>query len=311
VLPSIRKFLPFYNFSENEKGVFYMLAASACFAAMTLCVRICSQRLPGMESLFVRSVFDFTVLLFLAMKLRIPLTGVNPRGLLLRGIFGFLGALSVFYSVTKVPVASATALFRSTALFMPFVSYFLLNERLRTARVLCAMVGFIGVLFILKPGSSVFSFGALVALGGGLINALSFATIRHLTETEHPISIVLSFMAVSVLGSGIFFGNTFVSPDANETVLLIIIGVLGLIGQYMLTLAYSHAETTIVTPVNYFEIAFAAFFGWMFLNEVPDAYSAFGTVLLVGAAVSLVRRNRDRVISPSVPNLVRTALRAR
>src|SRR5262249_23221890 len=152
----------------------------------------------------------------------------------------------------------ATALFRTSALFIPFVAAVLIGEVLRTRRVVVAFMGFAGVLCILKPGFGTFQFGAFIALFGGFVNALTFVTVRHLARREHPISIVFTLMWVSTLLSAILFERSFILPSVHDIPLLLAITLIGLAAQYCLTYSYVYGEAGVVTPIGYFEIVFSA-----------------------------------------------------
>lgn len=271
------------------KAIAYMLTASFFFAAMTLCVRLGCARLPAMESLFVRGLVDSVVIVLLLLDRNIPILGQDKRSLFLRGTYGFLGVSCVFTSVLLIPVADATALFKSSALFMPFIARALLDEKLKLSRVTLAFVGFLGAALILKPSWNTVSLGGVIALSGSFFNGLAFASIRKLSDSEHPLVIMLAFLGLSVVYSGALAGYQFLMPVGTEWVYLALVAVFGLLGQYAVTLAFSAAPAGVIAPWNYFEIAFSLLLGCAFLNQFPDVFSAVGMLVLVISAIAITK----------------------
>ncbi len=271
------------------KSILSMLLASASFAGMTLCVSMGCSRLPALESAFIRGLADslFVLPILLFQKVKIP--GKHWKELLLRGTIGTAGLFCIFNSLLMIPVAEATALFRSTALFVPFVARVFIKERIKPARIILAAVGFLGVLLILKPGHHSFSIGGIIALIGAILNALVFVTIRHLSERENPFLIAFAFFSSSAFYSLIIAGHTFIMPVGQEWFYLALVSLFGFIGQYFLTVAFALAPASVIAPWSYFEIVFSAVFGVIFLSQQPDAFSIIGTAILALSAILITR----------------------
>lgn len=194
-------------------------------------------------------------------------------------------SFAYFLSVTLAPAAEAITLFRGSALFMPFLAYLILKERLSVSRVAYAALGFLGSVLILKPGFSEIKLGLWIAVAGAFINALGWVSVRSLSNRESAATIIFYFTACAALGSLLLGYRSFVAPNAAQAVGLCVVAVAGLFGQYFLTLAYRHADAAVVTPVGYTEIVALLALSWAYLGEVPDVISWIGIGLVVAAGV--------------------------
>lgn len=273
-------------------GAAYMLASTILFTVLGFIVKILGDHISGFESLFIRSSTNALALIPIMYFKRISIFGKHRKELLLRGVLGTISAFGYFYGITIVPAAEAVSLFRSAALFMPFLAVLLLGEKFSKERLLLAIVGFLGVCLILKPGFSMHGWGPWILLGGAVFNALSMITIRSLSNRESAATIVFYFAVCSAIGSFAVGHNSFVMPSAGDWRLLALMSMLGLVGQGFMTLAYHHAEATIITPIGYMEILVMALLSWQVLGEVPDLISVGGMVLIVLASILIIRTGK-------------------
>ena len=266
-----------------------MVLASLFFTGMQTSARYGCARLPAFETVFVRGTLDMLVILPLILWKGLPIFGSNRRELFLRGTFGSISVAAIFLATLRIPLADASALFRMTPIFIPFVSAVILGERLKGIRIALSAIGFAGALLILRPGTGTLSLGGLMALGGAISNALSFVTVRSLSAKEHPLTIVSAFLTLSAAYSLIFAGHLFVTPTSQEWIFLLLVAACGGMGQYFMTRAFSYASATIITPWNYFEIVFSAIAGAVFLSQLSEPTAIFGIVLIVISALLINR----------------------
>lgn len=266
-----------------------MVLASASFAAMTLSLRLGCGRLPALESVFARGLIDALVLLPILLVQRVPIPGRHWRELFVRGSIGAAAVFCIFSAMLRIPVAEASALFRSSGLLVPFIAWWVIKEKLVFSRVFLAALGFVGVLLILKPGQQSFSVGGIFALVGAFFNATAYVTIRHLSKKENPFLIAFAFFVLSATYSLLLGRHTFVTPTASELFYLGLVGFFGVVGQYWVTLAFASAPASVITPWGYFEIAFNLLFGMLFLAQTPDLLSLVGIGVLILSAVLIAR----------------------
>ena len=270
-----------------------MLVTGLFFAAMGPLIRSLAPGISPLESMFFRSVFGATLLLPYIFARRLHPLGSAHRELIMRGAIGGIAAVCYFYCVLNGKLAEMLTIYRSAALIVPFLAYFYMREPLVRWQLVCALVGFSGVCLILKPSHVPLGIGALFALGGALSSALAWTTVRSLSHRENPAIIILYFFMLSACLSFALGYGQFRMPNQHEFLLLLSLAIVGLLGQVCLTLSYRCAPAAVVTPMSYSEIAFSAYFGLLWYNEILDLYSILGVALVFIAGVLVGRRRPD------------------
>jgi drug/metabolite transporter (DMT)-like permease len=275
---------------NNKAAIFYMLGASAVFSMMGILVKSLNGVITTFEVLFIRCFIGSVLIASYLTKNKIRIRGSHLKELYLRSIVGFLAASCFFYSVSKMKMADNSAIIRSSGLFVPFVAYFIAHEKFNKKDFLIALTGFLGVLFIIKPGTSVFNYSAIVALTGAFFQSVAFCSVRDLSSKEHPLRIVFYFLTVSWILSGLLGGGEFVLPTSPQWYILLGIATTGLIGQFLMTMAYGKASAGLITPVLYSELLFSTLFAAIIFSELPDLYSTIGIIIVVISTLVISKR---------------------
>lgn len=279
-----------------------MVAAALLFAGVGVCVRTLSVSLPNEMVVFFRSFFGLVVLLPLAWHRGVgSLKTRHLGGHLGRGLAGVAAMYCYFYAVTQLPLAEAVLLNYTTPLFVPFIAALWLHERVSPKLWVAIGTGFIGILFILKPGQGLFASAALIGLASGVLAALAMAGVRRLTHTEPVFRIVFYFSLVSTIVAAVPLPVRWQTPDASLWLLLIVMGVIASLGQLLLTRAYACAPAAQVGPFSYATVVFAAVAGWGFWGELLDLFSLVGTVLVCIGGVLTIRHAGVAAPAPELP----------
>lgn len=266
--------MPPTSHSSNFKlGVFYMLGASLCFAIMNAIVKAASVRLHVAEVGFFRALVTLVILTPWLYYKHLPIFGHSHALLFARGAMGFLSLLLGFYSISKIALADVTMLWKTSVLFTAFLSVVLLRERVTKELLLYILISFVGASLIIKPSFQILNVPGLAALSAGLIVGFIAISLRHLNKTEHSLTIVWAFSFYATILPLIFFNTYFVVPTASESWLLLLMGLVGSIGQIFFTYAFRYAEAAKVQSFAFSEGVFAAFLGWGWWGEMPDVYS--------------------------------------
>lgn len=270
---------------SKNRSILLMISACACFAAMTSIMNFGCSRLSSMQIIFSRGLVDTLIVVPILLSQKVNLLGNNPWRLLTRGTLGVGGASCIFWASLHMPIANAAALFRTTPLFMPFFAYLILKEQLYLRNVILSIFGFAGVILILKPQSDyAVSYAGLIAVFGAFINSLAFVTVKHLSSREKPLSIMLYFFVLSIVYPLIFASSSFLMPAGSEWIYLLIVGLFGFAGQYLMTWSFVSASAGVVTPWTYFEIVFSALFGFILLNQTIDLITLLGVLIIFYSA---------------------------
>ena len=283
--------------TDNLKyGALFMVASGLLFASMATIIKIVSISLPNEMVVFFRSVIGMLVLLPWLWHRGWGVVKTRRLGLhLMRSLFGLAAMYCFFYAIAHIPLAEATLLNFSTPLFVPFIALLWLGEGVPHKLWWAIGIGFLGILFILKPGMALFTPVSLVGLASGIFAAVAMVGIRRLTRSEPAIRIVFYFTATSAVVSAVPLLWAWRTPDPALWFLLIAVGVLASLAQLLLTRAYVYAPAAQVGPFTYATVAFAAIAGWMLWNEVLDALSFVGAVLVCIAGILAIRRGGPRL----------------
>ncbi|HMO06770.1 MAG TPA: DMT family transporter [Paracoccaceae bacterium] len=284
------------------RGILLKLGSVVVFIVMASLVKAVSDRVPAGQAVFFRSFFAIPVILvWLAMRgeLRTGLRAADPMGHVWRGVVGTVAMGLGFAGLAFLPLPEVTAIGYAAPLLTVVFAAMFLGEDVRIFRISMVVLGITGVLIVLSPrltlggGDTVRTteaLGAMLVLGGAVFAALAQVFIRKLVHSESTAAIVFWF---SVTASGLAlvtlpFG--WVVPTAGEAAMLVACGLLGGIGQILLTSAYREADASVVAPFDYASILFALAIGWWFFAEAPTVTMLAGAALVVLAGVLIIWR---------------------
>ncbi|KEA64154.1 Permease of the drug/metabolite transporter (DMT) superfamily [Marinobacterium lacunae] len=271
----------------------YMLVSSLGFALMGACVKAAgASGLPVLEIVAVRALISLVLSFIDIRRKRIPMLGQNRPLLMLRGVFGTIALIAVFYSVTTLPIAQAILLQYIHPTFTAVLALFFLKERINLGTVLCIVLSFIGLSLVTAPQWSAHSttdiswLAIAAALTGAFTSACAYVVVRKLAQTEDPSVIVIYFPMVAAPISAVLLiaQQSFVVPTLYQLTLLVAIGVLVQIAQIALTKAMSVENAGKVSAYGYIQVVFAALLGMMFFDEIPTGWTLAGGVFIIAGA---------------------------
>jgi drug/metabolite transporter (DMT)-like permease len=275
---------------DLRRGALFMVTSAFLFAAMGVAVKTASRTLPNAMVVFMRSGIGLLFLTPWAVR-------AGPRGLrtaafpehVVRGVAGLAAMYCFFYAIGHLRLADAVLLNYSLPLFMPFVAWLWLREPVPARLFAPLLVGFLGLVLILKPGLALFNPVGAVGLLAALFGALAQTGIRRLSLTEPITLIVFYFALISTVLSALPLAVAWTAPDRALWGVLVAMGLLATAGQLFLTRAYAQAPAAQVGPFIYSSVVFAAAFDWLVWGKLPDALSAAGSLLVVTAGVLTLR----------------------
>ena len=270
------------------------LAAAFVLAALLACVKLASDKgIHLAEIMFWRQLPTIPILFaWFALRGRLDVLATRRTGShLRRSGFGLVGMAMNFGAATLLPLAVATTLNYSSAIFAVLLSALILREPTGLWRWSAVALGFAGVVLIAQPwGGELPLLGAAIALGAALMIALISVQLRDLGRTEHPFTIVFYFslFSVPVLALAMPFVGKAHAPD--EWLLLLACGVIGLLGQVLLTAALRYGAVANVIVMDYSGLIWATLFGWLVFTSLPPVSFWFGAPLVVGAGLLIAWR---------------------
>lgn len=298
-----------------------MLLATCCISINDMLVKHLSGDYPLHQMVFVRSAigicFSFAILQF---EGGLKMLRTNRAGLhALRGLCIVAANMAFFAALAVIPLADATALFYVAPLFITLLSIPFLGERVGARRIAAVLVGFLGVLIMLRPGvESVDAAPSRLVLLLPVVAAFAYAMMHILTRrlgaesTASAMAIYLqfTFIAVSsafwlVAGDGrfaagvedkslIFLLRAWVWPEQGDIPAFVVLGLMSAIIGYSLSQAYRSAAAATIAPFEYAALPLAIFWGWAVFGEFPDAWVLMGIALIAGAGVYVFLREGAR-----------------
>ncbi|MCC7016121.1 MAG: DMT family transporter [Rhodospirillales bacterium] len=216
---------------------------------------------------------------------RLPLQIV--RGLLLVAMtFLFIAALG------RLPLADATAINFLSPIVVTALSALVLRETVGWHRWLAVIVGFAGVLIIVRPDADVVNWGALLALGATFFFALYQIATRALAPTDPAVTTMFYTALVGTAATSLIVPFFWAMPTAADFGLMVVAGVMGGGGHFLLIHAYRHAEASLVAPLFYVQIVFATGFGYVAFGETPDVWTLAGAALIILGGLWIWSRER-------------------
>ena len=275
----------------NARGALWVTGGTMVFAFNDTLVKILGGTIHPIEMVFFRYCVGTVVLI--PMFWRAGMTVMTTQRLPLhvgRGIIAGIGQAGAFYAVVHLLLADATAVQFSRPLFMTFLAVFILGESVGWRRWGATIVGFSGVIVMLRPGQSDLDIAWIVALVTALIFALAMILIRKLSQTEPPARILFFYHVTGLVffvGPAIWVWRT---PVAEEWLFLFLIGFLTTVAMICFVRALAVGEASIVGPMEYTRLIYAAILGYFLFAEVPVIWTWIGAALIVASALYIARR---------------------
>ncbi|MDQ2088801.1 DMT family transporter [Marimonas arenosa] len=274
------------------KAIGLLLLAILCFDMMSLLVRMLSARYAPPELSAYRNVLGLVpslALLIWTGELRLRGSSLKIENWPLaigRGFAVALAQLFFYTALSRLELATVATLGQTNALFVVLLSVILLGERVGPWRIGALLLGFVGVVWILRPGSDAFTVAALFPVGAAFCYAFSMVTVRFFGPDVSNGLLYLYSSAAAAVGAIILaaFTTEFTQLQSPADVgLIFAMGILGGTGVLFMMLAYRSAAPSILAPFGYFGILSAFVFGWFFFGEAPVATLFPGVLLIVGA----------------------------
>ncbi len=281
--------------SSALRGILLMVAAVGFFVTMDTIAKYLSRWYPVPLIVWARYVSNLAVLLvFLAARGDLRLLRTARPGLqLARGLLLALATLLFFTSLSVLPLADANAIGFVMPLFVAALAVPMLGERLEFARLMAILAGLVGALIIVRPGSDIFTFYALLPLGMAACNALYQILTRKVAGLEPPLTSLAWGAIVGAVLLSAAAPFVWVSPQAlSHGVLILVIGVLASVGHFLLIRAYEFANATLLVPFTYTALVWAVVLGWLVFGDFPDGWSLVGMGIIALSGLYLANRQR-------------------
>jgi drug/metabolite transporter (DMT)-like permease len=279
-------------------GISLRIAAMACVAALTGLVKWCGEQdVPVMQIVFFRNAFAFVpICLYMARTTGFGvLKTQRPIAHATRSAVGLIGMTSGFSAVQFLPLTDAAAFQFTSPIFMAALAAPILAEHVDRHRWAAVIVGFIGVLIIIRPIPGHMNLaGAALGVTGAVATAFAMITVRELGRTEAGAAIVFYFTVAGTLAGLASLPFGWASPEPLTLGFLVLIGLFGGVAQLLMTEALRIAPVGLVAPFDYTQLVWAALFGFLVWGERPHLATLIGAVLVAASGAYIVVRETRR-----------------
>ncbi len=273
-----------------------MIAGIASFACMDAIIKWLTESYPVLHVVVLRS---WCGLPFLTLIVHFQggfrrLRSRRPAVHLLRFVFVLGLSLSFFWALSQMKLVDAVALTFVAPILVAILSVPLLGETVGLHRWSAILVGFMGILIMLRPGSGVFQWASLAALVSACCYALLMVTTRRFKATEH--SEALMFWPAAGVGlAGLLVAPAqWVTPSPVDFLLFLLAGMFGSLGIVGLTHAFRLAPAAMVSPFEYTALIWATMLGYLFWGDLPDWYTIIGASIVIGSGLYILYRETIR-----------------
>lgn len=267
-----------------------MLASTAFFGLMAVVIRLASATLPTFEIAFFRNLFGLLALLPILLHGGATLRTRQLPRYLLRSVIGIGSMLAGFWAIGHLPLSQAISLSYSTPLFVTIAAVLWLGEQVRWRRWAAVIIGFIGVLVIVRPGSSSFTAGSLVAVAAALLSAVVAIQIKQLSRVDPADTIVfytyLFWVPLSLIPA-LFVWEW---PHGIAWLWLVCIGLAGTGGQLLWTRALRLGDVSALTPISFMQLPIVAVAGYLLFDESISRWTLLGATIIFAANAYIAHR---------------------
>ncbi len=277
-------------------GILLMVCAAAFFVTHDAISKHLSVTYPIGQIISLRHISSLLVILLYAHFVSgwQSLSAVNAAAQLVRAIVFVGSTVLIILSVSRLPLSTATAIVFSSPIFVVALAGPMLGEQVGVRRWSAVIVGFIGVLIIVRPGGAAFNWYLLVPILAALAAGLRDNLTRYLTRTEPAVAILFWSTILVVLVSSTTFAWGWRSVTVLDAGWLILLGILNTAGHFMMIIALRLGDASLVTPFRYTGIVWATVLGIVVWGDYPDRWTVLGACIIIASGIYIVERSERR-----------------
>ena len=280
--------------TPNVRGALWMVASALAFTVMTTLIKFLGADYPAGLQTFYRQLAGFLILLPVILQRGKAVFATSRPGIMIfRSAAGTVGMVLSFYAFQKMPLADANALSFTRTLWLVPLAAFVLGEKVGPLRIGAALVGFLGVLVMVRPGAGGhFTMGipALAMLGSSFLFALTITGMKVMTKDHATIVLLVWSAALGLVLAlpGAFFAWRW--PALPDLILLGVMGVMGTVTQACYIRGMAVGDAAAMAPVDYIRLVFSALAGFILFQELPGVWTLVGAAIVVVSTLFITWR---------------------
>ncbi len=277
--------------SNTMRAALWMIFFCASIACLSGLIRHMSGVIPALEMVFFRNLFSWLFMMpVVAHAGWHTLKSKRIKTHLLRAVFGTVAMSCWFMGLTLIPISQATALNFTVPLFTTLGAALFLGEVVKKHRWIALCIGFAGTLIIIRPGVEELELGAILILASSVFMSCTFLTVKRLSSTDHPATIVFFMGAFMTPMSLVAAVPVWVWPTGTDYFWLIGMGLSAALGHFAMAKAMSYADASVSMPFSFTHMLFASAIGYFFFAETVDLWTWVGAGVIFASTLYIVRR---------------------
>lgn len=291
--------------STTLRGAILALLSFAIYSTHDVLVKVLGAHYSSFQIVFFVGLFSFPLLTLLLMRDKTDGTLIprHPWWSALRAVTAVSSGVFGFFAFAQLPMAQTYAILFATPLLITLLAIPMLGERVGLRRGLAVGVGMVGVLIVLRPGSTPLALGHLAALAGAVSGSFSSLIVRKIGAEERSVVLMLYPMMLQVMGMGLLMPWYYTPMPVAHLGMAAVISVLSVLAGLLSIAAYRAASAVVVAPMQYSQLIWAVIFGWLFFKESVDLWTGVGAAVIVASGLYIVAREGRPEVSQNRPVL--------
>jgi drug/metabolite transporter (DMT)-like permease len=292
--------------APNLRGAVLMLLSSLSFTVMAVLIRDVAATIDPLQMAFFRCTIGWLAILPFVAHVGLGTVRSNVLRLhLSRAALGTFAMFCAYYAIAHMPLADFTALSFTRPLFATVMAVIVLQETVRWRRWTATIVGFLGVLVMVRPGVAEVNPATFVALGESVSLALLIVIVKIMPRAEKTLTMLFWFGAFSIPITAVPAILVWEWPTAIEWLWLVVMALSGVVSQWFFILAFRTGEASFVAPIDYVRLVFVTITGYLVFAEIPTVWTLLGAAVIVGSTFYIMRRETRLSGGASVTDLPR------
>ncbi|WP_151720291.1 DMT family transporter [Gemmobacter serpentinus] len=291
--------------SSNVQGAIFALIAFGIYATHDVVVKTLGAQFHAIQIIFFAQLLSFPLVALMLMRDGTSghLRPVHPWWMALRTASTVVTGVAAFYAFSVLELAQTYAILFATPLLITVLAIPVLGEKVGLRRGMAVVVGLCGVLIVLRPGTDPLSPGHIAALLAAVTSSMSSIVVRKIGAEERSVVLLLYPMMANFVVLGCALPFVYKPMQIEHLGMLGIIAIFAFIAMLLVIAAYRRAEAVIVAPMQYSQMIWAIFYGYLIFNEMPDEWTLIGAGVIIASGIYIVLRESRGKVSENRPVL--------
>lgn len=282
-------------------GISLVIGSTVFLACSDAMAKYLAKSLPPVEVAWIRFVVFVVIMAPALLASRgDALRSVKPGIQVLRGLGLVSSSLFFIWGLRFLPIAEASATAFVAPIFVTALSILILAEKVGVRRWIATLVGLLGVLIVVRPGSGAFHMAALFPIVSAFGWACALVLTRQISGADRPVTTMAYSAVVGFAVLSLLVPFAWVAPTWQQILIGVCIGLSSTAGHWIVVLAYRHADASVLAPFTYTQLLWASALGFVMFAEVPDIWTVIGAGVIISSGLYTAHRERIRKSQPHV-----------